>query len=179
MNNPLLFRAVRWRVAGEYAYKGDLIITDGTLYYFPHTDLVEERIDKTAMAAMLILISCGVALIYRFVAPLLVDPLLGRNTPSTIELLQIIERAEGDSTKVREKLDEHIANLKAVNAGSRRNLTLPLPVRFAHQDVKRVSFGLFGALRFDGKYGEEQFHAGLIGRGALRRALNEEGFVAQ
>lgn len=177
MNKLILLRAVRWKVAGEYAYKGDMIIVDKALFYFPHTDLIDERIDKTAVAVMLVLFSCGIALIYRFIAPLLVDPLLRRHTASTRELLRMTDEAGSDPKKIREKLDEHLAKLREENPGSRRALTLPLPVRFTSQDVKGISVGLLGALRFEAKYGDEQFHVGLINRGALERALKEEGFA--
>jgi hypothetical protein len=96
MNKPTLFRAVRWKVAGEYAYKGDLIIVDRALFYFPHTDLIDERIDRSTVAVMLVFCSCGIALIYRFIAPLLVDPVLGRYTASTKELIRMTEEAGSD-----------------------------------------------------------------------------------
>lgn len=34
MNKLILLRAVRWKVAGDYAYKGDMIIVDKALFYF-------------------------------------------------------------------------------------------------------------------------------------------------
>lgn len=178
MNKAILLRAVRWKVAGEYAYKGDMVIVDKALYYFPHTDLIDERIDKTAMAVMLVLCSCGVALIYRFIAPLLVDPILRRYTASTKELIRMINEAGSDPKKIKEKLDEYLARLREENPGSRRALTLPLPVRFTSEELRGISVGLLGLLKFYAKYGEEQFHVGLINRGALDRALKEEGFVA-
>lgn len=177
MNKPILLRAVRWKVAGEYAYKGDMIIVDRALFYFPHTDLIDQRIDKTAMAVMLGFCSFGMALIYRFIAPVLIDPVLGRNTAATKELLRMTDEAGSDSKKIRMKLDEHLAKLREENPGSRRALTLPLPVRFTSEDAKGISVGLLGALQFEAKYGQEQFHVGLINRGALVRALKEEGLI--
>jgi hypothetical protein len=154
-----------------------MIIVDKALFYFPHTDLIDERIDKTAVAVMLVLCSCGIALIYRFIAPLLVDPIRQRYTASTKELIRMTDEAGTDSKNIREKLDEYLTRLRQENPGSMRALTLPLPVEFTPQDVKGISVGLLGALRFEAKYGEEQFHVGLINRGALERALKEEGFV--
>lgn len=177
MNKAILLRAVRWKVAGEYAYKGDLIIVDKTLFYFPHTDLIDERIEKTATAVMLVLCSCGVALIYRFIAPLLVDPILRRYTASTKELLRMTNEAGSDSKQIRETFDAHLTKLREENPGSRRALTLPLPVRFTSAELSGISVGLLGALKFDAKYGDEQFHVGLINRGALVRALKEEGLL--
>jgi hypothetical protein len=178
MKRPTLLRAVRWKVAGEYAYKGDLVIVDKVLFYFPHTDLIEERIDKTAIAVMLIFCSCGIALIYRFIAPMLVDPIRGRYTASTKELIQMIESVGDDSKRIRERLSGYIAKLKEENAGSRRALTMPLPVQYTIEDITRVSVSLLGKLEFEAKYGAEQFNVGLINKGALTKALTEEGFIS-
>lgn len=126
---------------------------------------------------MLAFCSCGLALVYRFIAPLLVDPILRRYTASTRELMRMINEAGSDSKKVKEKLDEYLARLREENPGSRRALTLPLPVRFTSEELRGISVGLLGALKFDAKYGEEHFHVGLVNRGVLARALKEEGLV--
>jgi len=43
---PIRFRNVHYyRIAGKYIFAGDLFISRGQLYFFPETDLEEQRTD--------------------------------------------------------------------------------------------------------------------------------------
>src|SRR5262245_42169824 len=46
-----IFRNVRYEVAGKWTYKGDLILTKNSIFYFPHTDLTDRVILTVSNAA--------------------------------------------------------------------------------------------------------------------------------
>jgi len=44
---PVSIRNVQYyKISGKYSYEGELIITDGVLYFFPFLDLEERRLRK-------------------------------------------------------------------------------------------------------------------------------------
>jgi hypothetical protein len=49
MSVPIIFTNISYSVAGSSTYRGDLILTKGMIYYFPHTDVANKRFLLTAI----------------------------------------------------------------------------------------------------------------------------------
>jgi hypothetical protein len=52
---PITFKNVPYKVAGSVKYKGDLILTPGVIYYFPHTDVANKRFLVIAIILFIVL----------------------------------------------------------------------------------------------------------------------------
>lgn len=52
---PLTFSNVTYQVAGSSKYRGDLIVTQGVIYYFPHTDAANRRFTVIVKILLIVL----------------------------------------------------------------------------------------------------------------------------
>ncbi|MET0647870.1 MAG: hypothetical protein ABW208_14740 [Pyrinomonadaceae bacterium] len=181
MRLPVSFDDV-WYFRKEY--RGDLIVTDGVLYYFPHTNAELERArrnkpDAADGVAALIgeageVLSAGRGL-YRVGAGLwrrLRGPTINRPRLKGAGLWAV----GASSRDMQRRLDAHV---EAVRKEPARlvayELTLPKPTRFAAGEMRNVRVRL-GVLKFDTEFDSHDFTVGLRRAGLLRRMLREGGF---
>lgn len=171
MTLPLRIKNVRYKVAGEYAYKGDMIITEGVIYYFPHTDLVQQRINRTvdAMSYAAAGVGGGVA----GVAGNLISDLGRTDSDTSAKSLLNGER----SNLLQEKLDAYIAEMKAKRSSVTLSSYLPIPLRYTKDEVRNLSLTAMGSVSFDAQYDTHFYNIGLVRKGLLRAALSEGGFI--
>ena len=154
-------------------YRGDLIITHGVIYYFPHTNVALERKKRGYRATdHLGLIALPFDLLGMLIKEL-------RTTTNNPKLRELGLWKEGESSQsLQARLDSHIAEVKKQPSQLvQYEFTLPKPMRFPHSDIKNLS--LRGGLRFDTEYDSHDFAIGFHRSKSLREALWEGGFLHQ
>ena len=181
MRLPVSFDDV-WYFRKEY--RGDLVVTDGVLYYFPHTNATLEKARRHApepadgltpflgaagevFDAGLGLYKLAVGLWRKLRTPTVNRPRLKK------EGLWIVGAS---SSRMQALLDAKVEEARREPARLvAYELTLPKPMRFAAEEVRNVRLRL-GVLRFDTEFDKHDFNAGLRRSKLLGRALGEGGF---
>ena len=166
MSLPIRVKNVRYKVAGKYAYQGDMIITAGVMYYFPHTDLIQRRINRAVDA--MAFAAGGLA------GDFIRDLGLADFDKSADPLLQ----AEGHSLRIQEKLDAYIAELKAKRSSVTLSSYLPIPLRYTTNEIKNLSLTVMGSVQFEAHYDTHFYNAGFARKKVLRTSLIEAGFTS-
>ncbi len=167
-------------------YRGDLVITHGVIYYFPHTNVAFEKRkrDPHHDAVDVLTAFMGAAgeaivlsrALYRGVrglwsklrGPTINQPHLKRSG---------LWVAGASSREMQSLLDAHIAFRK--REPSRLvgyEYTLPKPLRFAAEDISDVSLRL-GVLRFSTEFDSHDLTVGVRRARRLREALREGAFI--
>jgi hypothetical protein len=182
MRLPVSFDDV-WYFRKEY--RGDLVVTDGVLYYFPHTNTALEKARRNApdaadgvapfIGAAGEALSVGLGF-YRVAADL-----WRRLRPPTINQPRLKKAglwAVGASSRdMQALLDAHVEEARREPARLvAYEFTLPKPMRFAAEGMRGVRLRL-GVLKFDTEFDRHDFTVGLRRSKLLRRALREGGFV--
>jgi hypothetical protein len=170
-------------------YRGDLIVTKGVLYYFPHTRVnyarrAEELGGKDAMAIFELLGNfapvLGTVPWIRVAADksVKVGKFLKRKFRPTINSPKIraadLWRGNETNEALRAVLDEHIEKIKSENLKFDED-SVPKPMRFSADEIENAKFGL--KFRFDAKYDNHDFKVNLMHRGLFKKALQEGGFL--
>lgn len=152
-------------------YRGDLIITHGVIYYFPHTNVALEKKQRGYNATD----SLGlIALPFDILGMLIKEFQTTTNKPKLRELG--LWRDGETSQSLQARLDAHIAEVKKQPSQLvQYEYSLPKPMRFARADIKNLSTR--GGLRFDTEYDSHDFAVGFNRSKALREALEEGGFL--
>jgi hypothetical protein len=186
MKLPISFEEVSYF---KNEYRGDLIITKGILYYFPHTRVKYQRLEdelggKDAMPVFELL--GNLAPIFGFVPWLRVvadksvkaGKFLKRTFRPTTNSPHIrkINLWCGNDTneKLQVILDKHIEKLKEERLNFEED-SVPKPMRFAANEVENASFCL--KFKFDAKFDNHDFRVNLIHRGLFKKSLQESGFL--
>ena len=159
------------------AYGGDLIVTRGVLYFFPHTDLEKER-DQYARAFSLggFLDVVGIAGVFIHEVRVQV-----RKTTNRSALLGQFSREIGGASlhMLQQELDARIASFrKQARPFAEFSSSIPGPERFTPQDVKDLSLSLTGTLTLDAHYDIHDFKVGLRWKRLLRDCLWQAGFLS-
>lgn len=170
-------------------YRGDLIVTKGVLYYFPHTRVgyarrAEEIGGKDAMAVFELLGSFAPvfgAVPWLHVAAdksLKIGKFLNRKLRPTTNAPRIREInlwRGGESNETLQKvLDAYIEKLKAEKLSFDED-SVPKPMRFAAAEVENARCGL--KFKFDAKYDVHDFKVNLMHLGLFKKSLREAGFL--
>ncbi len=170
-------------------YRGDLIVTKGVLYYFPHTRVkyarhAEELGGKEAMPIFDLL--GNLAPIFAAVPWIRVaadksiktGKFLKRTFRPTINSPQIrkIQLWRGSETNesLQSVLDEFITQTKK-NELKFEEDSVPQPMRFAVGEVENAKLGL--KFTFDAKFDNHDFKVNLIHRSLFKKALQDGGFL--
>jgi hypothetical protein len=151
-------------------YRGDLIITDGVIYYFPHTNVALEKKKRGNRATShLGLIGIPFDLLAALTKEL-------RTTTNKPKLREIGLWRDGESSQnLQARLDAYISEIKKQPPQLvQYEYKLPKPMRFARADIKNLS--MRGGLRFDTEYDNHDFSIGFHRRKLLREVLREGGF---
>ena len=170
-------------------YRGDLIITEGVVYYFPHTRVVTARYSEEigGKDGLVIFDLLG------NLAPVLgtvpwIHAIAGksikigrffkrtfrptRNSPQ-IRKQQLWTGNESNES-LQKRLDEYIARVKRESFDFADD-AVPKPMRFAIGEIENVSFGL--KFKFDAKFDNHDFRVNLLHRRHLREALKAAGLL--
>lgn len=165
-------------------YRGDLIITHGVIYYFPHTNVALEKARRNApnpadgVASLLgsagEAVSLGLAL-YRGAAGLWRK--LRRPTINQPRLKSGGLWAVGASSQeIQSLLDPYVASKRREPPRLvAYEYTLPKPMRFPGQEIRNLRVR-FGGLKFETEFDSHDFTVGLRRGGLLREALREGAF---
>jgi hypothetical protein len=173
MNQPMSIDDVPYYTG---YYNGDFIITNGVLYYFPHTDLTQEDINnrvgsRTPFVARILI--NGVSTVVFSAA--YITKLSGSNR-SRIRKAGLW-KANDSNADLQKRLDEHISKVKSErSAGVKFSTALPAPERFARDEIQNMKLSFGGVLTFDAHSDSHDFKVGLIRKGLLRQALKDGGF---
>lgn len=170
-------------------YRGDLIVTKGILYYFPHTRVnharhADELGGKDAMPLFDLL--GNIAPVFGTV------PWIRVAADKSVKTGKFLKRAfrpttnsprirkihlwRGNDTNetLQKVLDEYIKTIKKERLEFNDD-SVPKPMRFGIEEIKNARFGL--KFKFDTKYDNHDFRVNLIHRSLFRKALQEGEFL--
>lgn len=186
MKLPISFEEVSYF---KNEYRGDLIVTKGVMYYFPHTRVkyarhADELGGKDGMVIFDLLgnlspIFAAVPWL-RIVADKSVKTgkLFKRTFRPTINSPQIRKKRlwRGNETNetLQNVLDEFISQAKKDSLKFEED-SVPKPIRFSADEVENEKFG--SKFKFDAKFDHHDFKVNLIHRSLFRKALHEAGFI--
>ena len=186
MKLPISFEEVSYF---NNEYRGDLIVTKGVLYYFPHTRVnyarsAEEIGGKDAMAVFELLGNfvpgLGAVPWLRTAADkgLKIGKFLKRNFRPSVNSPKIrtanLWRGTETNERLQAVLDDYIERIKGEGLAFEED-SVPKPMRFAASEIENAKFGL--KFKFDAKYDNHDFKVNLIHRGLFKKALQEGGFL--
>lgn len=148
---------------------GDLIVTEGVIYYFPNikvSDLSDEP--GTGSVGDYLLFTSARALRSRM-----------RKSINRSFLRKDKLWFNGDSSvTLQRRLDAHIAQLKKEKGRAEEfSSGLPLPLRFTCDDVAALSLSFMGTLTFDACFDVHDFFVNSQRKKLLREALHDGGFL--
>ena len=186
MKLPISFEEVSYF---NNEYRGDLIVTKGVLYYFPHTRVkyarhTDELGGKDAMPIFDLL--GNIAPLFatvpwiRAVADksVKVGKALKRTFRPTTNSPQIrkihLWRGNDTNENLQTVLDEYIEKLKKENLKFEDD-SVPKPMRFAVDEIENARLGL--KFKFDAKFDNHDFRVNLIHKSLFRKALTAAGFI--
>jgi hypothetical protein len=171
-------------------FRGDLIVTGGVIYYFPHTNVEAEKrrkkfvpADGIDMAAPLL--GAAGELIGLFgLGRVVFDRTAGlrrRLRRPSVNRPRLREEglwvAGASCAEARRRLDAYVsAEKKRPPQLTEYEYSLPKPMRFEAAGVSGVRVRL-GALRFDTEFDSHDFIVGFRRQAMLLEALREGGFV--
>ncbi len=172
---PLFFDNIHYyKMNDKFTFSGDLIITPKIIYYFPHTDLEQERINRGSEAGPGFLGSEAFGNLFR-------------NVLTNFGLIQPINHYKswrtvmwkwGEPVEIlQSRLDALIAELKH-NARHNPEFTssLPIPGRFMTNAIKQMNIDKEGVLSFEASYDKHDFNIGNEKKRDLQNALSEGEF---
>lgn len=186
MNLPISFEEVTYF---NNEYRGDLIITKGVLYYFPHTRVkyarhAEELGGKDAMAIFELLGNLaplfGAVPWLRIAADksIKTGKFLKRTFRPTTNSPRIrkqnLWRGKDSNETLQNILDEFILETKKESLKFDED-SVPKPMRFSVDEMENARFGL--KFKFDAKFDNHDFKVNLIHRGLFKKALIQASFL--
>ena len=186
MNLPISFDDVSYF---NNEYRGDLIVTKGVLYYFPHTRVAasrhaseiggKETADLIGVVGNLVPFLGAVPWIHAAADKTVkIGKLVRRTFRPTVNSPGIRQRGlwsgRETSESLQEALDAYIEEVK-LDPLTFEEDSVPKPIRFAAEDMQNVRLKL--KLRFDAKFDNHDFRINPLRRSLLRNALKEGGFL--
>ena len=186
MKLPISFEEVSYF---KNEYRGDLIVTKGVLYYFPHTRVKYARYadELGGKDGMVIFDLLGnLAPIFATVPwirvaadkSVKVGKFLKRTFRPTTNSPQIrkihLWRGDNSNEILQKILEEYIEKVKKDSLNFEED-SVPKPMRFAIDEIENVKFGL--KFKFDAKFDNHDFRVNLIHKGLFKKALIEAGFI--
>lgn len=186
MNLPISFEEVSYF---NNEYRGDLIVTKGVLYYFPHTRVKYQRFAEELGGKDKMVIF---DLLGNFAPILGTVPLLRAAADKSVKAGKFLKRAIRPTTnsprirkiqlwreneadeKLQAILDEYIEKVKMESLKFDED-SVPKPMRFSVDEIKQVRFNF--KFKFYAKYDNHDFRVNLIHRSLFKKALLEGGFL--
>ncbi|MGB7202835.1 MAG: hypothetical protein WBD16_11335 [Pyrinomonadaceae bacterium] len=171
-------------------FRGDLIVTEGVLYYLPHTRVSyshfsdeikgKETVEYISLAGNFIPLAGLAPWAYEAVdKSVKFAKFVKRNVAPTINNARIrkdkIWQGNENSAQLQSKLDAYVAEKKS-EALQFDDDSVPKPMRFDISEMENIKLGF--KLRFDAKYDNHDFRINPIRMSLLRRAMKEGGFIS-
>lgn len=160
---------------------GDLIITNGVIYYFPHTILNDEP--NKPLSTWNEMTRHG-GLLFLLADLLIIFGISSRSQKDATVNSPLIRNVglwrDGDSSEtLQQRLDAHLAELKKqVREPGHFGMSLPAPMRFARGDITGLSFESAGTLKFQAHFDHHDFFVNQKRMKLLQSALQEGGFLS-
>lgn len=175
---PLFFDNIHYyKMDGKFSFSGDLIITPKIIYYFPHTDLEQERINRGSEVEPGFLGSEALGSLFRNILTNfgLVQPI---NQPKPWKMVMW---KWGDPVEVlQSSLDALISESKRnARHNPEFNASLPIPFKFMADTIKQMSIDKEGVLSFEAGYDRHDFNIGNEKKRDLQEALLEAEFPSK
>ena len=157
----------------DNAYRGDLIITRGVLYYFPWVNVaLEEKQSRDNQYDRLFPLSFVIQLIWGALTAY-----GAAHAEPRLNQLGLWQDGQTDEA-LQARLDAYITDQKAQPSQLMDyQYGLPHPMRFAAGEIKNLS--LKSGLRFDTECDTHDFGISMFDERELRQALAEAGFVSE
>ena len=137
MTLPAKFNNVQYYlISGQYSFAGDLIVTRGVLYFFPHTDLEAQRIKNSSRHS-------GGGLVGGLVADAIyagVDAAAMAAKGSYLSKHGLWHEGDTDE-QFRQRADAHMVELKEQRKKERFSESLPIPTRIATDEIRNLKMG--------------------------------------
>ncbi len=186
MNLPISFEEVSYT---KNEYRGDLIVTKGVLYYFPHTRVSYAKYDEHLGGKDFMVIF---DVLGNFAPILGTVPLIRGVAEKSIKAGKFLKRTfrpttnsprirksrlwRGNETNelLQKVLDEHIDKRKKERLEFDED-SVPKPMRFSIEEIENTKFGL--KFEFDAKFDTHDFRVNLLHRILFKKALIEGGFL--
>lgn len=171
MNLPKMFTDVGYEVAGMKAYLGDLVITNGVVYYLPHTDCLQRRanqIGKVSSNAAEVL--GGEGLVVR-----VMDGVFGIESADNSGQKLSRDKVEQMTCEyLQGAIDDQIKKLKELRSISANSL--PLPIRCVPAEISEIRMTLLWKLIIDVGFDAHKFRLRFVQKRKLSQALLAAGF---
>jgi hypothetical protein len=170
-------------------YRGDLIVTSGALYFFPHTRVSNnwhsEEIGGQqaaevigAVGALLPLLSFAPWIHVFADKSVKLAKSVRRWLRPTMNLPRIrkmgLWNGNESDDQIQRRLDSYIENLKKEKLEFNDD-SVPKPNRFVPADLKNPRFQR--SFTFDAHFDNHDFRVNLLHRGIFKRALRQAGFI--
>lgn len=152
-----------YKISGKYIFAGDLIVTRGTLYFFPMIDLEEQRTKSTRyLPHQLGLIA--LALTY----------LVQKVSASYMSRNDVWVDGISDE-QFRKNADAFIEGQKAQRREIGISEVLPVPIRINSNEISNIKLNSTGKLSFLAQSDTHDFNIGLRSKNRVRDAIWEGG----
>ena len=157
----------------DNAYRGDLIITRGVLYYFPWVNVaLEEKQSRDNQYERLFPLSFVIGFIWQ-----LITAFGAAHAEPRLNQLGLWQEGQTDEA-LQARLDSYIRTERTQPTQLMDyQYGLPHPMRFAAGEIKNLS--LRSGLKFDTEFDTHDFGLSVFDSNELRGALDEAGFVSE
>ena len=183
MSLPVFFSEVSYY---DDEYRGDLIVTEKAIYFFPRKRTgydkiylfggVFDRVLNWLFKSVLMFVS-GVGLldIIEFIKPFLRFTKRSSKSKKLPKIAEIGLWRDGQtSVELQRKLDNYLLSLKAADLDFSKD-ALPKPFGFRFPEMENISFNW--RFRFTAKFDNHDFGINPFHRKQLRAALQKAGFL--
>ena len=164
---PIKFTNVHYyRVTGKYVYAGDLFIARNNLYFFPETDMEQQREEITRyMPHQLGLVFT--VLVY-----------LGQRVRLHHSRTEFWKKGLSDE-QFQKEAAKYIETLKAERRQQHHQFgaILPLPLHVRTDEISGLSLNALGRLSFSAQSDTHDLNVGVLRKRRLRNALWEAGIA--
>jgi hypothetical protein len=173
---PVFFQNIPYyKIDDIFTFSGDLIITSGIVYYFPNTDLEQERIYRGGEAEASL---PGFKALGDLFTKVLANFELSQTTPRSQSWKTVVWKWGDPIETFQSRLDTLIAESKRKTTDNADFAsTLPIPSRFATNSIRQMKIDRAGVLSFEAFYDRHDFNIGVEKKRDLQDALLEGGFV--
>jgi hypothetical protein len=159
------------------AFVGDLIITPGKIYFFPHAK-AERKESRAIDAASALgehagLIGVVIGLIVAVVSKEL------RTTNKSQLHKNGMWKAYDTNEELQSRLDTYVEALKQKQKPDDFSSSLPKPIRIASDEIVKIKTSFTGKVLIETRYDKHDFDIGFKRKKVLLEALTEGKFVGQ
>jgi len=159
------------------SFIGDLIITQGAVYFFPQAESQSREQGKGEVLIGMVehtgLIGSGLSLIGELLSKEL------RTINNSALHKNGLWKQFDSNEEFRSRLDAYIESLKQKRGVEEFSTLLPRPIRITQGEIKKLSVTLRGRLLIETTYDRHDFDIGLKRKRKLVEALKEGSLISQ